>query len=47
MKLKAEVLGIGYNMLDWTWWIPRDKLDWILIQLGELREPHTVMNVEM
>jgi hypothetical protein len=47
LETEGIVLGIGYDTISWSWWLPRDKLDWILIQLADLETAETVTNGEM
>ena len=41
------MLGIFYNFQNWKWWIPEEKLDWVLIQLDELMRAESVTNGDM
>jgi hypothetical protein len=47
LETEGIVLGIGYDTISWSWWLPRDKLDWILIQLADLETAETITNGEM
>ena len=32
LETEGVVLGIGYDTIAWSWWLPKEKLDLILIQ---------------
>ena len=43
----GKVLGVEYNLREWRWWLPENKLVEIVLMLARVRDSETVWNGEM
>ena len=46
-SIQGEILGLMYNSVDWTWWIPKDKSDRLIMELKEVFEEGKAENQEL